>query len=1039
MLCFALSGVAALLYQTAWTRQFALIFGTSEPAVATVLAAYMGGLAVGAWLIERWLPHIERPVLVYAALELGIGVSAAVFVPAMVVASNQVLRSLFGDQPAPPGSEQIGTLLFYTGSTFVTLAVPTVLMGATLPLLARQAVQAEPQIGRRVGLFYVVNTLGAVGGALAGTFWLLPGLGLSRTAWVAAAVNLCVFLLAICIAPRTNRSRARLTALWSTASRISIAWPPSVFWILPLMLLCGSISFFHEVLWTRMLSHVLGSSLYAFGVMVASFLAGIVLGGSAGSLLARDRRWASAAFALAQIGCAVAGAAAYILLDRLLPSTAGLRRNVFFAATVLMPLTFFIGMTYPLAVRILAARAEAAAAASARVYAWNTVGAIAGALAGGLILIPSLRFEGAIQLAVVTSALLAAASIWMLGNSQRAFGIVVTVGALAIALVFQPAIPTKLLRASPLSISNDGRILYYRVGRSASVVMLEQDGALALRTNGLPEAMMEMRGSAPRLSGENWLTPLAVIARPRTHSMLVVGYGGGVIIEGVPPEVSHIDVIEIEPRVIDANRATRALRKQDPVDDPRVNIIINDARGALNLTSRRYDAIVSQPSHPWTAAASHLYTREFMQQARGHLSDGGVFVQWMNISFIDEPLLRSLAATLIDVFSATRVYRPDPSTLVFLASNRPLDLERSVAATGLPLSAAPTLYGRFGINTVEDLVTALALDGAGALALARGAPLITDDRNRMAMASVYENGHGLTPEAVGRFFARYDPLRKPDSWIFRDYRGSLAFDYIARRLAAMSAVDASVRDRLTALTSALGPTEAGYAVRAIAVATAGDLDAAQDLVAEGLQHFPESDVLRYEFVKPWLTRLARGTATRQVTAEAKKLTGSATAVVQATALAVARKWEDLSGLDEALAAALWPDPWKLEAVALRVEWRLRASATDERRRRYGDEALAIIDEAIVVQPALELYGLRVQSALAADRGDALVESIWAYGHGTFTNVLRLPQAQRAQARQTLRSLLQLLSTQTGRGLTEPARIDEVRTKLQSDAQRLGGT
>src|SRR5882724_7792471 len=220
-------------------------------------------------------------------------------------------------------------------------------------------------------------------------------------------------------------------------------------------------------------------------------------------------------------------------------------------------------------------------------------------------------------------------------------------------------------------------MLYYGIGRSASVVVLQQNGALAMRTNGLPEALVDMRGAAPKVSGEKWLVPLAILAEPEAGSLLLVGYGGGVVLEEVPESVKHIDVIEIEPRVIDANQATRGLRRRDPLADSRVRIVINDARSALNLSRRRYDAIVSQPSHPWTAAASHLYTREFMLQAREHLTDNGVFVQWMNVSFLDESLLRSFAATVLDVFADARLYRPDPFTLVFVAGkgldrNRPL-------------------------------------------------------------------------------------------------------------------------------------------------------------------------------------------------------------------------------------------------------------------------------------------------------------------------------------------------------------------------------
>jgi spermidine synthase len=395
--------------------------------------------------------------------------------------------------------------------------------------------------------------------------------------------------------------------------------------VLPLMLLAGAVSFVHEVLWTRMLSQVVGSSIYAFGVMVGSFLSGIALGGAAGALLARTRSASVIALAVALFAGGAWAAAAFLLLDAFVPARAGLYANLWFGFLLLFPLTFAIGTTYPLAVRILADRAEDAAPASARVYAWNTVGGIVGALAAGFVIIPALRYEGTIHLAAAASAVLSVLAVVLLEKRPAWLGAAVGAAALAGIVAFRPAVPERLLLSSPLNVGGSGSIEYYQVGRSASVVVLEQDGGLALRTNGLPEALMDSPGMPPRFSGEFWMSSLAVIANPAARDMLIVGFGGGVVVEGVPPSVQRIDVIELEPKVIEANRSTIARRKYDPLGDPRVNIITNDARGALSLTDRRYDAIVSQPSHPWTAGASHLYTREFMQLARDHLSDGGVF------------------------------------------------------------------------------------------------------------------------------------------------------------------------------------------------------------------------------------------------------------------------------------------------------------------------------------------------------------------------------------------------------------------------------
>src|SRR5688500_4275950 len=249
--CFVVSGIAALVYQTAWTRQFAIVFGTSELAVATVLAAYMGGLALGATLAERFLPRVTRPVLTYALLVLGIAASAVLLVPLLLWLANIALQGMFGGQPSPPDSDHAGTTFFYLGSAFVALAIPTTLMGATLPMLARYSVAEEAQIGRRIGLLYAMNTAGAVGGALVTAFVLLPELGLRRTVWVGATLNGIVFLLAIALARRVPYEKQAQgysldtpTPSGATLPRHRFTSFPGPAWVLPLMLLAGAVAFF---------------------------------------------------------------------------------------------------------------------------------------------------------------------------------------------------------------------------------------------------------------------------------------------------------------------------------------------------------------------------------------------------------------------------------------------------------------------------------------------------------------------------------------------------------------------------------------------------------------------------------------------------------------------------------------------------------------------------------------------------------------------------------------------------------------------------
>jgi spermidine synthase len=1051
--CFLLSGVAALVYQTAWTRQFAIVFGTSELAVATVLAAYMGGLALGAWLAERFLPRLPRPISTYALLELGIAVSALFAVPALLWVANVALQAFFGNQPAPPDGDHAGTTLLYLLSAFVSLALPTTFMGATLPLLARHAVGEEEQIGRRIGLLYSTNTAGAVLGALLAAFLLLPELGLMRTIWVAAGVNAFVFLLAVLVANRTapppppkgySLDGREEPVLNEAITPPPPPEPPSVLrprvgvfaavpgtgLVLPLMWLAGAVAFFQEVLWTRMLAHVVGSSVYAFGVMVASFLAGIALGGGLGAVIARRRERAATALAIALIIAAVAAGAAYLLLESLLPSRTGLLQNTLFAGLLLLPMTLAIGTTYPLAVRVLARDADDAASASARVYSWNTVGAIAGSLAAGFVLIPALRYEGAIRVAVCASAVLGVIAAWVLvpaSKSRRVFAGVVTAVALGGCVLFQPQPPWKLLVTSPLNVGDQSRVLYYDVGRSASVVVLAQDGGLALRTNGLPEALMETPGTVARFSGEYWLSPLAVLARPDTRDMLIVGLGGAVAVEGVPPSVEHVDVIELEPKVVAANEATKQLRKRSPLDDPRVDVIVNDARGALRLTRKTWDAIVSQPSHPWTAGASHLYTREFMQLAHDHLNPGGVFVQWMNVMFMDEDLMRSLTATLLSVFPEVRVYRPDPNTVVFLASDLPLNPEQRLAETGLPLRTAPLHYARFGINCPEDLVSALALESDGARQLATGASLITDDDNRIATSNVFEKARGMNGDASGRLVAGMDPLQRADSVVFQKLAGQLSFPYISRRNGMFVGLDHSVADRMARMAKVLEGTPAGDYARAFYYRTVRQVPRSLELLRLAIDEHPRDDSIREEYLRPYFGALVHDQAPAEIVDVARGLSPQGAVVLVAARHASKEQWPEVAQLDTQLGQIPWTDAWYPDALELRVNWRLQITEPAA-ARSYADEALAMLDRVAIMNPTLGIYGLRARAGVAAGRPPVVLESLSNYARlalGLIRAGYNTPESLRSEA-QTLKQMLDSVAARPG---LDAARVAEVRAEI----------
>ena len=571
--CFFLSGFAALLYQAAWLKKLGVVFGTSHIAVATVLAAYMAGLALGAALAARFAPAVRRPVLMYGVLEGFIGITA-LLVPVLLGVAQLVFIALFGGQPEPVSDTGAGQTLYYLAGTFLILALPTAAMGATLPLLAKYAVSADSQIGPRVGFLYGINTLGAVFGALASGFMLLPYLGLFGTLAAGAGVNLAVFFIAVYLARLVASQPGAGTDFKSVpGSEEGVAPQIRYHWIMPVMLVSGMVSFTLEVLWTRLLSHLFGGTIYAFSIVLACFLTGIALGGLVAGRLAQERGRAQVLFVAAQALIAVFSWLSYTVICTWLPEGSTLAGNALYAFLVIAPATLFIGATFPLAVRIGAQTAEQAAGVAGRIYTWNTVGAISGALLTGFFILPALGFGQTLQLAMLVSIALAAGIAATL-QPQRKWAVP---GAAAMALLTLFALrferPDELIYAQIPDDKVQGAEYYYGVGRSATILMGDLDGFFHLSSNGLSESAIARRGTAPVNNSQKWLSGLTTLARPDARSMLVIGFGGGVALEGVPPHVTDLDVVELEPKVISANRAVSDERGHDPLSDPRLNLV----------------------------------------------------------------------------------------------------------------------------------------------------------------------------------------------------------------------------------------------------------------------------------------------------------------------------------------------------------------------------------------------------------------------------------------------------------------------------------
>ncbi len=736
---FLLSGAASLVYETLWARHLHVLFGTSQIAITTVLAAFMGGLALGGFGAARWAERVRRPLLAYAILEAFIGLYALLFPLLIRLVSPAYLGFWRAFEPSPV---LFGVFQFLLLG--IVLLPPTVAMGATLPLLARFVTSDRRETGFQIGRLYGVNTFGAVLGTAVAGFVLLPRLGLSATTWWTAGLNgiLAIFAVILsrvsgplppveqAVAEKPQRADATLRTLFLIAALAGFA-----------ALVC-------EVAWFRLLALTLGASAYAFSIMLVGFLVGIGLGGWVGgraadrSLALGGRKRVLSDLARIQLGVAIFCWAAMLLYGQLPFMFVWLYREtggstwVFFPAQLLLSLlimilpTFLMGATFPYLVRAGSGPVEIVSRSVGRLYGFNTIGALFGAALGGLVLLPALHIRGAVLTAVAvnTGAALIAGAAALAATGGKA-GVPIrprlvrwgAIAAAAIVLMFvfkppwDPILMTSGMYKYVSGLDNKTRkgvldfavkpfdLLYYDEGLTSVVTVAQNRGTgnIWLANNGKVDASSQSDIATQTLS-----VHLPFFARPDAKRVLIVGLASGISVGSATlyPGVEEIDVIEIEPVVVTASHFFDEYNHR-PLEDPRVRLHINDARNHLLLSEDgRYDLVSSEPSNPWITGVSNLFTREFFELGKRKLAPGGVWGQWLQIYGMVPDEIKTILATFADVYAYVQVFRVDESDLILLGSDEPL-----------PLSTQRTVEVVSGNDAVVAELEVLEITGADEL------------------------------------------------------------------------------------------------------------------------------------------------------------------------------------------------------------------------------------------------------------------------------------------------------------------------------------
>jgi predicted membrane-bound spermidine synthase len=685
---FVVSGVCGLIYESIWSHYLKLFVGHAAYAQTVVLIVFIGGMALGAWLVGRVAHRIASPLVGYAIVEGVIGVISLAFHSLFVAATDWAYAVLL---PAAcvPESPCVAQWVFAA----LLILPQSILLGTTFPLMTSGVLRLAPrQPGRRIALLYFLNSIGAAGGVLLAGFVLIPTVGLPGALATAGLLNIAVAGAAYACARSGGEPAALEVAPWSTpASDVSRGV------LILIAALTGLSSFIYEIIWIRMLAMVVGASTHAFELMLAAFILGLALGG----LWVRKRvdrfRDLVVALAIVQVLMGIAAVATLAFYDGMFDLLSWLLQRLArtdggyalynlishgFALAIMLPATFLAGMTFPLITTELL-RGRDGERAIGYVYAANTLGSIVGVLIAVHFALPALGIKGGLLLGAGIDVALGVALFAMV-RRRVGIGPLVRwsaggVAALLAVATLVPVLPERLAsgvyRFGRAKVDPQSEVIFHEDGKTASISMIRSPESVAILTNGKSDAAISSVPSRPN-SDETTMVLTAMLPlayRPEARTAAVIGLGSGLTTATLmgSPNLARVDTIEIEPEMVNGARLFGTI--VDPAfDDPRSRIVIDDAKSYFARSNIRYDLLLSEPSNPWVSGTASLFTREFYARVKGQLTPGGIFVQWIQVYEFNDALLATILRALDAEFADYSVFAANDGDLIILASNEAL-------------------------------------------------------------------------------------------------------------------------------------------------------------------------------------------------------------------------------------------------------------------------------------------------------------------------------------------------------------------------------
>ncbi len=780
------SGSYSLIYQIAWVRFLTLLLGSTTMGITTVVSTFMGGLAIGSWLSSKYLIGREKPLKVYALLELIIAVTAAL----SPLSFNWAFASLPGILQKF-GDANFSIFVLRVLFSAVIMLIPTICMGAALPVLGKYLQEQTNLAERRITIIYGLNTLGASMGCIASGYYLLPRIGLLNTIYLTAGANALLPVFILLLPKITGKKKNASEVSKRSAFEFVMSGKPlsgkARNIILIISATVGFIGLASELVWTRLIILTVGGSIYAYSTILAVYLffygIGAALGGAGLKYIAIrygekvvdvSRTIFFALLLLIPVATTASIAVANYLPDYFIKNFSieattnayGLFVSQLFPAILLMSVaTMLSGIFFTYGLFMMKQCADNPAANTSYFYAWNTVGSIAGSVAAAFLLIPYIGLENTLRITSTFLIAIGLFSAYVLNYKKTKAYLKTGIACIAVVWFLIPrldkaalsagaAISTPRIKSNPDVLkygvgkiyAKEVDIIYYRDGFTATVTTARNKytGELSVKTNGKGDGSSFTDMPTQKLTGH-----FPAFFHPDPKNVCVIGYGTGTTVGSVAIHPGIIvDAIEIEPAIIEAANYLNIFNN-DPLSKENVKLHLTDGRLFLQRSAGKYDMITSEPSNPWLAGVSDLFTVEFYELAHRALNEEGVFGQWIHMHHLKPEALKLVFRSFQKVFPDAYMLVAEPGYDLMLVgckgSYRPT-LEDVKRRMKVPEIAADVAAEPVNIKSAYELFSRLIFGPAQVKGFAGEGPVNTDVLpilSYIAPLSLYDNNSNI--------------------------------------------------------------------------------------------------------------------------------------------------------------------------------------------------------------------------------------------------------------------------------------------------------